>query len=90
MPRWLLLEDENTRSCHFEERGDTMFYVKNIPGWERAMRMAAGVAMAGYGLWAMDGWASYAVAAMGAMMAGTGMMGFCPMCAMVGRKLGEK
>jgi len=67
-----------------------MFYVKNIPAWERAMRVVAGLAMAAYGLSAMDGWMGYAVAGMGAMMAGTGVIGFCPMCAMVGRKLGVK
>jgi len=67
-----------------------MFYVKNIPAWERAMRVVAGLAMAAYGLSAMDGWMGYAVAGMGAMMAGIGVIGFCPMCAMVGRKLGVK
>ena len=65
-----------------------MLYVKNVPGWERA----AGVAM-GAGLLAASvlhfgptpvGWG---VGAMGAMAAMSGLLGFCPACAMVGRRL---
>jgi hypothetical protein len=67
-----------------------MLYVKNVPGWERALRIVVGLAglvfaavswgTAGFGL-------AVAVALMGAMLALTGLFGFCPMCAMVGRKL---
>jgi hypothetical protein len=65
-----------------------MLYVKNVPGWERA----AGVAM-GAGLLAASvlhvgpkpvGWG---VGAIGAMAAMSGLLGFCPACAMVGRRL---
>ena len=45
-----------------------MFYRKNLPGWERAMRGIGGVAMIAYGLLAMPGtMAGYAVAAAGAV-----------------------
>ncbi len=65
-----------------------MFYVKNIPGWERALRVLMGV-MALAVAWSNWGGSSLAVGAgiMGAMLSMTGLLGFCPMCAMAGRKL---
>ena len=69
-----------------------MFYVKNVPGWERAVRVVAGLAMIGFGL-AGPGIAGstvgYAIAASGVVALLTGFVGFCPMCAMVGRRLDE-
>ncbi len=68
-----------------------MFYVKNIPHWERILRIAIGVTSL---VMAAMGWgtSSLAVGAgiMGAMLAMTGMVGFCPMCALVGRKLDKR
>jgi len=65
-----------------------MFYVKNVRGWERAARVAMGVvfvaaAVAYFGA-TSTGWV---VGAIGAMAAMTGLVGFCPACAMVGRRL---
>jgi hypothetical protein len=60
-----------------------MFYRKNLPGWERAMRSVGGVVMIAYGLFGMPG----LPAGTGAVAILTGFFGFCPMCAMVGRKL---
>ncbi len=65
-----------------------MLYVKNVPGWERVVRvsMGAGLLMAAvlhFGATPM-GWG---VGAMGAMAAMSGLLGLCPACAMVGRKL---
>lgn len=65
-----------------------MLYLKrNVPVWERGLRVAAGVAGAGLafafaaaplGMWAgMTAGLTFAV---------TGLVGYCPMCAMVGRK----
>ena len=67
-----------------------MLYVKNVPGWERAVRVAMGIglvaaAVAHFGP-TPTGWG---VGAMGAMAAMSGLLGFCPACAMVGRKLGN-
>lgn len=65
----------------------SMLYVKNVPGWERALRIVMG--LAGLAVAAMNwGSAPLAVGAglMGAMLGLTGLFGFCPMCAMVGRK----
>lgn len=65
-----------------------MFYVKNIPGWERAIRGSMGVALIIGGLmlfgFTLMGWV---VAGSGIMAALTGFSGFCPMCALAGRKL---
>jgi hypothetical protein len=64
-----------------------MFYRKNLPGWERAMRSVGGVVMIAYGLLSMPGtMAGYVIAGTGAVAILTGSIGFCPMCAMVGRR----
>jgi hypothetical protein len=71
-----------------------MFYRKNLPGWERAMRSVGGVVMIAYGFFGMPEllsmpgtMAGYLIAGTGAVAILTGFFGFCPMCAMVGRKL---
>jgi hypothetical protein len=67
-----------------------MMYVKNVPSWERVLRIVMGVMAL---LFALMNWgtSNLAVGAgiMGAVLAMTGLIGFCPMCAMVGRKLGK-
>jgi len=67
-----------------------MLYRKNLPGWERAARAIAGLAMMGCGFLG-PGLAGTPVglvlSAAGAMTLLTGFVGFCPACAMVGRKL---
>lgn len=65
-----------------------MLYVKNIPNWERALRIVMGLTGLGYALmnWSVSGIA-VAVGVMAAMLAITGLFGFCPMCALFGRKL---
>jgi Protein of unknown function (DUF2892) len=62
--------------------------VRNLPGWERAMRVIAGGAAIAYGLIALSAMpAGYIVAGVGAVAILTGFFGFCPMCAMVDRRL---
>ena len=64
---------------------------KNVPAWERVIRVLMGVGMIAGGLLMWPGaWMGYVAAAAGAMMMGTGMMGFCPMCAIGGRTLPGK
>ena len=64
-----------------------MWFVKNVPNGERVARVLCGVISAGVafallpGSWAWVG----AAAATGVVL--SGLVGFCPMCAMVGRKL---
>jgi len=67
-----------------------MLYVKNVPVWERIVRVFAGVAGLGYAAmnWGISGIA-VGIGVMGAVLAMSGLMGFCPMCAMVGRKLNK-
>lgn len=64
-----------------------MYFKTNLPGWERAIRVAMGVMIAviayQFSPAALMSWLGIA---MGAMLAGTGFVGFCPMCAMVGRR----
>lgn len=67
-----------------------MFYAKNLPRWERITRVAAGMLMA---LWGFLGPglagtpAGLMMAAVGGMTLLTGFFGFCPACALVGRRL---
>ena len=65
-----------------------MFYRKNLPGWERTMRVVGGTAMVACGLVGLSGMPiDYLIAGVGLVTVLTGFVGFCPMCAMVGRKL---
>jgi hypothetical protein len=65
-----------------------MFYRKNLPGWERAMRVVAGLVLIAWGWMAFPAtMLGYVIMASGATTILTGFFGFCPMCAMVGRKL---
>lgn len=66
------------------------FYVKNVPGWERALRIVGGAAAAGFALYSFAGTTGWLLAASAAGFAVTGLVGFCPMCAMVGRRLDKK
>ncbi|WP_342115607.1 YgaP family membrane protein [Pseudoduganella sp. OTU4001] len=64
-----------------------MFYVKNVPTWERVLRVVAGLAVVLWAVLAVGGlWGSVlALSAAGIVL--SGLFGFCPACAMVGRKL---
>jgi len=65
----------------------TAFFVKNVPPAERALRIAISVAGAAAALfWLAAPW-SWLCAASALGFALTGVVGFCPMCAMVGRRL---
>ena len=67
-----------------------MLYRKNIYQWEQGLRIVAGAAMAGWGLFFAGGsLLGYLIAASGAFLAVTGFVGWCPACAMVGRRLKE-
>ncbi len=66
-----------------------MFYVKNIPVWERVIRVIAGVAMLSCSI-VMFGnglLLAYLFIAAGIVTILTGFIGFCPMCALAGRRL---
>lgn len=65
-----------------------MWYIKNLPRWERLLRVlislvAVGVSyhFLGTSTWGVVTGLSCAVFAL------TGLFGYCPMCAMAGRKI---
>jgi len=64
-----------------------MYFKTNLPGGERAIRIAMGIMVAGLAyLYAPSSMMAWVGIGMGVMFAGTGFIGFCPMCAMVGRR----
>jgi hypothetical protein len=67
-----------------------MFYRKNVFAWEQIVRLAAGGALIGGGLLYAAGWLGYMVAALGLYLTLTGVFGYCPACAMIGRKPVDK
>jgi hypothetical protein len=65
------------------------FYRKNIGGLHQAVRIALGVAVAVAAFVYLTGAAAWLVALGGAGLALTGMVGYCPMCAMAGIGRGD-
>lgn len=64
-----------------------MLYRKNVGAAERAVRLVLAVAMVVGGLWGLGLTPlGLALAGGGAVMALTAFAGFCPACAMVGRR----
>ncbi len=68
-----------------------MLYIKNVPVWERLLRVLAGLAIAAVAYY------SFVMSTTGiilelsaAFTAMTGFIGFCPMCALVGRKISKE
>ena len=67
-----------------------MLFNKNLPVWERALRSIAGLLMIAFGLLApglTGNPIGYIIAAGGALAILTGFVGYCPACAVVGRRL---
>lgn len=63
-----------------------MFFRKNLPGIERAIRVAIGLCLICFGvLFAAEDWTQWLAIGAGLVAICTGFIGFCPMCAMVGR-----
>jgi hypothetical protein len=67
----------------------TAIYRKNIRQWEQWSRIVAGVAMAAGALAVPSTVAKVLLVGSGAFVALTGLVGWCPACAMVGRRLEE-
>lgn len=68
-----------------------MFYLKhNLPGWERALRIMLGLCGACAAFLLMPtGVMMWLAIASGVGFALTGVVGFCPACALLGRRLKE-
>jgi hypothetical protein len=64
-----------------------MLYQKNLPLWERWLRVLGGIALVGYGLFGTPSALVMGIALFSAAaVIVTGFVGYCPACAMVGRK----
>ena len=65
-----------------------MGFTRNVPGWERAARALLGISLlAAAALVPLAGWPLWAAIATGATLVVTALAGFCPACAMIGRRL---
>lgn len=64
-----------------------MWYVKNVPNGERVLRVLAGVGGVVGALVLLPEPLAWVGAASAACLTMSGLLGFCPACAMVGRKL---
>lgn len=60
------------------------FYRKNIRSAEQVVRIAAGLIAAVGALVYLSGWLAVLVVASGIVLALTGIVGYCPMCAVAG------
>jgi uncharacterized protein (DUF983 family) len=68
-----------------------MFYQKNLPLWERVLRVLAGAIVIAVTLSSsLAGWLSALIIASAVAFLFFGFIGFCPACALVGRKLDAK
>ena len=64
-----------------------MFYAKNLPMWERLLRTLGGIGAIAYGWLAAPSSTVVLIAvAAGVTLILTSLFGFCPACAMVGRR----
>lgn len=60
------------------------FYRKNLRNPEQVVRIAMGLIAAAAALIYLSGWLSILVAASGVVLGLTGIVGYCPMCAIAG------
>lgn len=69
-----------------------MFFLqRNLPAWERALRLGSALLLACAGLlWLPAGWPMALALASAVVLGLTGVAGFCPACALVGRRPAAK
>lgn len=64
-----------------------MLYRKNIYAWEQWSRIVLGVALIPLALFGPPGgWIGWLIGLGGVALAVTGVFGWCPACAMIGRR----
>ncbi len=66
-----------------------MLYVKNLPIAERILRLGLGAGLVVYSLLAGAGPMEWVLLAGGVGVALTGVVGFCPACALAGRRIAK-
>jgi hypothetical protein len=64
-----------------------MLYAKNLPAWERLARIIASALAVAASFYFFSGNTALLLAASAVGFALTGLVGFCPMCALAGRRL---
>ncbi len=63
-------------------------FKRNVPRWERALRATCGAGLLVVAaMLPLAGWPRWAVLAGGAGLLASAAMGFCPACALAGRRL---
>ncbi len=69
-----------------------MFYPKNVPNWERAIRIGLGIVLIAIAILQQPfGIIGAILLIMGGISAiATGFVGWCPACALVGRKIKQQ
>lgn len=66
----------------------TMFYIKNVPMAERILRAIIGIGLIGHVILGHPSMLASAISLASAVFViVTGFLGWCPMCALVGRKI---
>jgi len=64
-----------------------VLYPKNLPHWERWLRVVVGIALVAYGLLGTSSLIMTSIALISAaVVLITGFIGYCPACAVAGRK----
>jgi len=66
------------------------FFVKNVPNWERVVRIIVALTAALISLNALAAPWGWLVAGSALGFGMTGLFGFCPACALVGRRLSKQ
>jgi hypothetical protein len=65
-----------------------MIFKRNVPGWERGLRAGCGIVLLVVAATTpLSGWPLWAVLAGGAGLLVSALAGFCPACALAGRRL---
>lgn len=64
-----------------------MIYMKNLPLWERTLRIVVGIVAVAYAVLNLSGVSEWVFIAGGVGIALSGIFGFCPACALAGRRL---
>lgn len=67
-----------------------MVYIKNVPWWERLLRIGLGIGMATYALTRMRGTVGWIIVVGAGILLLTAVLGFCPACALAGRRLEKR
>lgn len=67
-----------------------MLYLKNLPAWERLLRNAVGLALVAYALLGTTGPWTWVLVVAAVILILTGVVGFCPACALAGRRLAKR